>query len=561
MMAEKITGQLSGTDALVETGRFKFWRGPGSSLGRQAPDLFKSTAKSVTPACLGVSTLGVTLGKCISFTAASLSLALLAGCYGVTIDKPANNSNVNDPVAASISLSSYCNNFHVTLDGTDVTNQFTSPNSSPATAVFSNLPAGQHTLYASAYTDIPCSGGASSSASSTFTVSAPSFALSGSPNPLTLIRKSSKALTINVTPSGGFTGAVNVTISGLPMGVTATSPGTISPGTSGTTTITADATPSASSTTVTLNGASGSVMGTGTFTVEIAPPNITSISPTLAARGGVVSVLGTNFDSATCTNNVVSLGTVTAIPSSCTSTSVTFSVPQNTPFGSQQVTVNTSGLNSSDSTLLTIARQTGNFVEITSAIEGNVSSLNCSTGTVQLNVCGPNCPGYSEPYVAAFKKASGPQIGQPLPFHLNNTRVAGLGGAGFGFCSTGVVLDGDATGFSPQLMGIIFLDLGSGHTFPPGGEYTFNYVTPNGTSSYVPRIFQSPDGTLFIVVTASTIGPTQLTAAVFDSLNPNNPPSTSCQSQTASNAFSASVTSGNQISASLAGTACTVPIR
>jgi hypothetical protein len=526
------------------------------------PTLLKSTAALPRPGALGrMSTHKIELVKYISSAAVSLCIALLTGCYGVTIDKPADKStNVNNPVAASISLRSYCNNFHVTLDGTDVTNQFTSPNVSPATAVFNNLPAGQHTLYASAYTDIPCSGGVPSGASSTFTVSGPSFALSGSPNPLNLIRKSSQSLTISVTPSGGFTGTVNVAISGLPMGATAT-PATITTATSGTTIIAADATAGAGSTNVTLNGTSGSVTGTGSFKLEVTPPSITSINPILQARGGTVDVTGTNFDATTCSNNVVSLGTTTAAPTSCTSTSLKFSVPTTAPFGGQlPVTVSTSGLGSNSKTL-TISRQTGNFVEITSAIEGKVANLPCSTGAVQLNVCGPNCPGSAAPYVATFKKTGGAQIGQSQPFHLNNTRVAQLGGAGFSLCSIGVVLDGDATGFSPQLMGIIFLDLGSGQTFPPGGDYTFNYGTPNGTSSYVPRIFQSPDGTLIIVVTASTIGPSQLTAAVFDAIHPNNPPSTSCQSQTVSTVFSASVTSANQISASLAGTACTVPIQ
>ena len=80
--------------------------------------------------------------KYISTTAVCLSVALLTGCLGVKIDSPADKSNVNNPVAASISLSGYCGNFHVALDGTDVTNQFTSPNASPATATFSNLAAG-----------------------------------------------------------------------------------------------------------------------------------------------------------------------------------------------------------------------------------------------------------------------------------------------------------------------------------------------------------------------------------------------------------------------------------
>jgi hypothetical protein len=119
-----------------------------------------------------VSNYEITLLKCISGAALGLYLALLAGC-GVFIDKPADKSTVSNPVAASITLRSYCSNFSVTLDGNDVTNQFTSPNVSPATAVFGLLP-GQHTLSASAYTNVSCSGSSpNSKASSTFTVLPP----------------------------------------------------------------------------------------------------------------------------------------------------------------------------------------------------------------------------------------------------------------------------------------------------------------------------------------------------------------------------------------------------
>ena len=120
-----------------------------------------------------VSNNEITLLKSISGAALGLYLALLAGC-GVFIDKPADKSTVSNPVAASITLRSYCSNFSVTLDGNDVTNQFTSPNVSPATAVFSNLLPGQHTLSASAYTNVSCSGSSpNSKASSTFTVPPP----------------------------------------------------------------------------------------------------------------------------------------------------------------------------------------------------------------------------------------------------------------------------------------------------------------------------------------------------------------------------------------------------
>ena len=142
----------------------------------QVPILSKSAATlPILPSVRGcdMSTHKIGVFTCISSAAVCLSLVLLSGC-GVFIDQPADKSTVSNPVAASITLRSYCSNFSVTLDGNDVTNQFTSPNVSPATAVFSNLLPGQHTLSASAYTNVSCSGSSpNSKASSTFTVPPP----------------------------------------------------------------------------------------------------------------------------------------------------------------------------------------------------------------------------------------------------------------------------------------------------------------------------------------------------------------------------------------------------
>jgi hypothetical protein len=276
-------------------------------------------------------------------------------------------------------------------------------------------------------------------------------------------------------------------------------------------------------------------------------------------------VSGTNFDATTCSNNVVSIGTVTAPATGCTSTTLAFVVPQSVPYGSQQqISVSTSGLPSNLMPLI-IARQTGNFVEITNSIKGNLAGGTCSTGAVQLTICGPGCPSYLGTDIATFQRTGGAQIGQPLYFNLSNSRVSGIAGAGFNsVCSIGAVFQGDvypASSTSP-LLGITLLDLAGGHTFPPSGMYMFHYDTPSATASYAPRIFQSPDGTLLIVVTASFLGSGELTAAVFDVMHPTNNPSTSCQSQQVNSTFSATVTSANQIIASLAGTACsTIPIQ
>src|SRR5712671_2239785 len=82
--------------------------------------------------------------------ALGVMLALLAGC--VTITKPVKNNTVINPVVASVAFrSQYCGNFLVTLDGANVTGQFSPqpPAQALRTATFNNLASGTHTLVAS----------------------------------------------------------------------------------------------------------------------------------------------------------------------------------------------------------------------------------------------------------------------------------------------------------------------------------------------------------------------------------------------------------------------------
>jgi len=97
------------------------------------------------------------------------------------------------------------------------------------------------------------------------------------------------------------------------------------------------------------NGATGAVAITNPngnaslagFTFIIPVPTITSFSPTAGAIGTTVVITGTNFNS-TSANNIVYFGTVKAIVSAATSTSLTVTVPYGT--GYQPITVTTNGL-------------------------------------------------------------------------------------------------------------------------------------------------------------------------------------------------------------------------
>ena len=296
-----------------------------------------------------------------------------------------------------------------------------------------------------------------------------------------------------------------------------------------------------------------------TFTVSgpvVPTPTISSLTPNIGPKGTTVKITGTNF-SANCGDNTIAFGTGSATATApCTATELNFSVPAQASFGSNNVTVTVQNVKSA-AAAFTVARAPGLFVEITADIENNITSKPCSTGATKLNVCaGTNCSAPTYPYTASFTTSGNAAIGQPLGYHKNGTGTSGIGGAGFSLCTVGVVLDADthSNGTSAQAMGIQFLDLSSGHLFPLSG-YFFNYGAPNN-ASYVPRIFRSPDGTILIVATASTIGPSTLTAAVVDQANPNTPANTTCTSMSANANFSASITASNTVSISLAGTNC-----
>lgn len=101
--------------------------------------------------------------------------------------------------------------------------------------------------------------------------SSPNFSLSASPASLSVTQGSSGSSTITITPSGGFTGSVTLSASGLPAGVTAgfgTNPAT----SSSVLTLTASSTATTGTATVTITGTSGSLTHTTAVTLTVAAP-------------------------------------------------------------------------------------------------------------------------------------------------------------------------------------------------------------------------------------------------------------------------------------------------
>src|SRR6266566_3888283 len=114
----------------------------------------------------------------------------------------------------------------------------------------------------------------------------PSFALSASPNSLTIPQGASGASTITVTPQNGFNGSVNLSASGLPSGVTASFNPSTTTSTS-TLTLTAGTTAATGTVTVTITGSSAGLTKTTTVSLTI---RLIPTLPTIWSDGDIGSV-------------------------------------------------------------------------------------------------------------------------------------------------------------------------------------------------------------------------------------------------------------------------------
>ncbi len=119
---------------------------------------------------------------------------------------------------------------------------------------------------------------------------APSFTLAPGTATVSLVSGATASETINVSAAGGFTAGITLSVSGLPAGVTAsfaTNPST----TSSVMRLNATSAASLGTTTVTVTGVSGSLMGSTSFTLVVSAAPGLSLS---AAFPGVTLTAGSS---------------------------------------------------------------------------------------------------------------------------------------------------------------------------------------------------------------------------------------------------------------------------
>jgi hypothetical protein len=142
-----------------------------------------------------------------------------------------------------------------------------------------------------------CGGGGSGSSSSTSSPPPPpSFSIAAKPSSLTISPNTSAQIKLSLTPVNGFSGSVNVALSGLPAGVTVSPASPVTLTTAGLTlTLTADSSVTNGNYTLTFDGTSGSLSASSSTTLTVEPLASFSLTLTfsnlIVRQGGSVSGL------------------------------------------------------------------------------------------------------------------------------------------------------------------------------------------------------------------------------------------------------------------------------
>jgi hypothetical protein len=268
---------------------------------------------------------------------------------------------------------------------------------------------------------------------------APDFSLSTSPSSVSVVQGSSATYTETITPSGGFTGSVTLSVSGLPTGAA----GTFSPNpattTSTLTVTTATSTPTGSYP-LTITGTSGTLTRTSsaTLVVTAAPTPDFSLSATPASATVTQGTAGSY------TVNVTRSGGFTGsvqltMSSSPAGLTGTFSPNPNT------------GASSSLSVPTSTSTTAGTY---TITITGTGTGVPTHTTTVTLVVNAPAAGDYS---LSATPASQTVTQGVSATYTVNITRTGGFSGSvafsvsGLGAGQTGTFNPASTTGASSTL--------------------------------------------------------------------------------------------------------------
>jgi hypothetical protein len=201
---------------------------------------------------------------------------------------------------------------------------------------------------------------------STGPVSAPDFSMSVTPASQTVVVGNGTSYTVSITPAGGFSGQVGLTVDGLPGGATGTFTPNPATGSSTLAVTTATTTPTGTYP-LTITGANGVLSHTAPATLVVNPAPDFSLSATPSSRSVGGSVTSTTYSLTITPLNgfnspvtlsasgplIGALGTFSPNPAT-TSSTLTVSIMSNTPAGSYTLTLTGTSASLSHSTTVTL---------------------------------------------------------------------------------------------------------------------------------------------------------------------------------------------------------------
>ena len=318
--------------------------------------------------------------------------------------------------------------------------------------------------------------------SSACTAQVPSFSLAASPASRTITAGGSTTYTATITPSGGFTGNVALSVSGLPVGAGGTfSPASVSGSGPSTLTIATSATSTPAGTyTLTITGASGSLASSATVTLIVNTPVNPDFS--LAASPASQTVTAGSGTSYTVTvgalngfSGSVALGTG-SLPAGVTAT---FNPASVTGSGNSTLTVSTSATAASGT--ITITGTNGSLSHSTS-VQITVNPVICTTATATGAWNNTAFPSHSGTFTATFDatpsiSAQGSTVGISKGAQTVNTGFANI----VAFSATGVI---------QARNGGSYVDSAVHYT----GGSTFHFRLAINVTSHTYSIFVTPAG-------------------------------------------------------------------
>lgn len=396
----------------------------------------------------------------------------------------------------------------------------------------------------------------------------PSFTLSASPSSVSVKTGSSATSTIQVTAQNGFSGSVNLSVSGLPSGVTA-SFGAINASGASTLTLTASASAAAASNArVTVTGTSGNLNATVgvTLNVTTAPAFSLSVSPSSlsvaegASGTSTITVTPkTGFTGkVTLTASGLPAGVTASYNSSQTSTTsvVTFNATSTATTGTSTVTLTgTQGPAISTITLALTIKPAPNFTLTMSPTSLSLTQGISAASTITLTPAN----GFSGSASLAITGLPGGVTASFSPAALTSTTKMTLSAAASATVGTATATLTATSGSISQKLSIpVTITVAAGFKLSASATS----LTANVGGKVTTTVSVSPEGSFDGTVALSTTG---LPAGVTASFSPSSTNSTSTLTLTATNSavtkasqFTIAGTSGN-LSANLSVTLAVIP--